>query len=140
MLARHPGICLTLDLNDRRVDADADGFDAAIRHGPLADACLVAWQPATSRRVLVAAPSYIERHGAPRSLEELAQHRGIFYTNRGAADWRFVHGIEAGQETICIAHADGRHPSAKLRAPTVFDPAYAHLRRVARAIAPAVRL
>jgi hypothetical protein len=26
-----------LDLNDRRVDAGADGFDAVIRHGPIAD-------------------------------------------------------------------------------------------------------
>jgi DNA-binding transcriptional LysR family regulator len=41
-LARHPGIHLTLDLDDRRVDAGADGFDAVIRHGPIADRYLVA--------------------------------------------------------------------------------------------------
>ena len=32
-LARHPEIELTLDLDDRRVDAAADGYDAVIRHG-----------------------------------------------------------------------------------------------------------
>ena len=168
-LARHPGIHLTLDLNDRRVDAAAGGFDAIVRHGPIADAYLVAWQLAASRRVLVASPAYLQRQGAPRSPAELEGHRGIFYTNRGGADWRFgsggqVHvvrgqpgmvlnngdmmrdaaaaglgiallptfiagdalragtlrivdiGVEAEQEFIYIAHADGQHPSAKLRA------------------------
>jgi hypothetical protein len=39
--------------------------------------------------VLVASPDYLVRHGVPRSLAELDGHRGIFYTNRGVADWRF---------------------------------------------------
>jgi DNA-binding transcriptional LysR family regulator len=88
-LAAHPAIELTLDFDDRRVDAAADGFDAVVRHGPLLDSRLVAWQLAPSRRVLVAAPAYLERHGTPRTPQALQQHRGIFYTNRGAADWRF---------------------------------------------------
>jgi DNA-binding transcriptional LysR family regulator len=49
----------------------------------------MAWRLATSRRVLVAAPGYLARHGAPSSIHELRDHRGIFYTNRGIADWRF---------------------------------------------------
>jgi DNA-binding transcriptional LysR family regulator len=168
-LAAHPDIQLTLDLDDRRVDATSDGFDAVVRHGPIADTYLVAWQLATSRRVLVAAPAYLDRHGTPRSPDELEDHRGIFYTHRGAADWRFAQqgeirivrarpslvlnngdmmrdaalaglgiallpvfivsgalkagtlrvidvGVEAEQEYIYMAHADGQHPSAKLRA------------------------
>jgi DNA-binding transcriptional LysR family regulator len=168
-LAKHPDIQLTLDLDDRRVDATSDGFDAIVRHGPIADTYLVAWQLATSRRVLVAAPAYLERHGLPRSPEELEDHRGIFYMHRGGADWRFAQpggtrivrarpamvlnngdmmrdaalaglgiallpmfivsgalsagtlrvidvGVEAEQEYIYMAHADGQHPSAKLRA------------------------
>jgi len=168
-LARHPDIQLTLELDDRRVDATSDGFDAVIRHGPIADTYLVAWQLATSRRVLVASPAYLQRHGAPRSLAELEGHRGIFYMHRGGGDWRFTDegqvravggrpgmvlnngdmmrdaaiaglgitllplfivsgaladgtlrvvdvGVDAEQEYIYIAHADGRNPSAKLRA------------------------
>ncbi len=88
-LARHPAIELILDLDDRRIDAAADGYDAVVRHGPILDSRLMAWQLAPSRRVLVAAPDYIARHGAPRSIAELDGHRGIFYTNRGIADWRF---------------------------------------------------
>jgi DNA-binding transcriptional LysR family regulator len=109
-LARHPGIQLTLDLNDRRVDATSDGFDAVIRHGPMSDAYVVAWPLASSRRVLVAAPAYLERHGTPASLAELEGHRGIFYTNRGNDDWRFQEGgqtrIVQGKPAVVLNNGD----------------------------------
>jgi DNA-binding transcriptional LysR family regulator len=89
-LAKHPGISLTLELDDRRVDAAADGFDAVIRHGAIEDSRLVAWTLATSRRCLVASPKYLRRHGRPRSLGDLERHRAVYYLNRGVADWRFL--------------------------------------------------
>jgi len=89
-LAQHPEIELTLDLDDRRVDAAADGYDAVLRNGPIEESRLMAWRLAPSRRILVASPGYLERHGTPASLTELEGHRGIFYTNRGIADWRFA--------------------------------------------------
>lgn len=88
-LAKNPGIELVLDLDDRRVDAAADGYDAVVRHGPLEDSRLTAWRLAPSRRLLVASPDYLERHGTPESLADLDDHRGIFYANRGIDDWRF---------------------------------------------------
>ncbi|MGH6882911.1 LysR family transcriptional regulator [Hypericibacter sp.] len=100
-LAQNPELELMLDLDDRRVDVAADGYDAVVRHGPIADTRLVAWRLAPSRRVLVAAPDYLERHGRPASLAELDGHRGLFYTNRGAADWRF-----AGADGATILRAE----------------------------------
>src|SRR6202167_693345 len=47
-IAKHPGIELTLDLDDRRVDASAGGYDAVVRHGPIADSRLMAWRLAAS--------------------------------------------------------------------------------------------
>ncbi|MBY5609801.1 LysR family transcriptional regulator [Rhizobium leguminosarum] len=88
-LAEHPEIELTLDIDDRRVDAASDGYDAIIRNGPIADSRLVAWKLAHSRRLLCASPDYLARRGIPSSLADLNNHRGIFYTNRGVADWRF---------------------------------------------------
>ncbi|KAF5882026.1 MULTISPECIES: LysR family transcriptional regulator [Rhizobium] len=88
-LAEHPEIELTLDIDDRRVDAASDGYDAIIRNGPIADSRLVAWKLAHSRRLLCASPDYLARQGIPSSLSDLNSHRGIFYTNRGVADWRF---------------------------------------------------
>jgi DNA-binding transcriptional LysR family regulator len=87
-LARHPGIDLTLDLNDRFVDLAADGFDAVIRHGPVHEARFHSERLAASRRVLVASPAYLEDHGAPTSIDELEGARGILYSNR-EVDWRF---------------------------------------------------
>lgn len=88
-LARHSQIELTLDLDDRRVDAAADGYDAVVRHGPVVESRLMAWRLAPSRRVLVASADYLARHGRPAEVADLERHRGIFYTNRGVADWRF---------------------------------------------------
>lgn len=109
-LDKYPDIQLTLDLNDRRVDATSDGFDAIIRNGPIVDSFLVAWQLAASPRRLVASPAYLARNGTPRSLEELAEHRGIFYTNRGTADWRFVDGdlayVVQGEKALLLNNGD----------------------------------
>ncbi|CAN7517576.1 LysR family transcriptional regulator [Ensifer adhaerens] len=88
-LAAHPEVELTLDLDDRRVDVASEGYDAIVRHGIIADSRLVVWKLAKSRRLLVASPDYLDRNGTPASLAELNDHRGIFYTNRGASDWRF---------------------------------------------------
>ncbi|MDB5454715.1 MAG: LysR family transcriptional regulator, partial [Caulobacter sp.] len=92
-LRAHPGIDLALDLDDRFVDAAADGYDAVIRHGPIRDNWLIAMRLAPSRRMLVASPAYLSAHGTPNGLADLEAHRAILYTNRGA-DWRF--GGEAG--------------------------------------------
>lgn len=89
-LARHPDIRLTLELDDRRVDVASEGYDAVIRHGTVEDSRLIALPLAPSRRLLVAAPAYLARHGTPASVEELAQHRAIYYTNRNVSDWRFM--------------------------------------------------
>ncbi|NLS02025.1 LysR family transcriptional regulator [Rhizobium sp. P32RR-XVIII] len=88
-LATHPEIALTLDIDDRRVDASSEGYDAVIRNGPIADSRLVAWKLTRSRRLLTASPDYLDRYGTPATLTDLDAHRGLFYTNRGIADWRF---------------------------------------------------
>ncbi|WP_413988614.1 LysR substrate-binding domain-containing protein [Labrys okinawensis] len=89
-LAAHPQIELTLDLDDRRVDIASGAYDGVIRHGVIDDSRLMVWRLAPSRRLLVASDDYLARHGMPHSIAELDGHRGIFYTNRGVADWRFL--------------------------------------------------
>jgi DNA-binding transcriptional LysR family regulator len=88
-LDEYPGVHLTLELEDRFVDAAADGYDAVLRHGPVLDNRLVAKRIATSRRQLVGSPSYIAVNGRPSSLKQLAEHCGILYANRDS-DWRFA--------------------------------------------------
>lgn len=97
-LADNPQIELTLDLDDRRVDAVSGAYDGVVRHGAIGDSRLMVWRLAPSRRVLVASADYLARHGTPRSIAELDRHQGIFYTNRGVADWRFMG--QAGAEIV----------------------------------------
>jgi DNA-binding transcriptional LysR family regulator len=87
-LAANPRIELALELDDRFVDAAADGFDAVIRHGTPRDVRLNTRRLARSRRLLVASPAYVAAHGAPASTADLETHRAILYTNRDV-DWRF---------------------------------------------------
>jgi DNA-binding transcriptional LysR family regulator len=96
-LKKHPGIELTLDLDDRFVDVEADGYDAVIRHGQIRESWLVAIRLAPSRRVLVASPAYLAAHGVPRTLADLTSHRAILYTNR-VSDWRF----ESGRDIVSV--------------------------------------
>lgn len=89
-LLQNPALEVSLDMDDRRVDVSSAGFDAVVRHGPIVDSRLMAWKLAPSRRLLVASTDYLEQHGTPHNAADLEGHRGIFYTNRGVADWRFV--------------------------------------------------
>lgn len=89
-LAANPRIELALDLDDRRVDIASGAHDAVLRHGTIDDSRLMVWRLAPSRRVLVASADYLARHGRPQTTAELDAHKGIFYTNRGVADWRFA--------------------------------------------------
>jgi DNA-binding transcriptional LysR family regulator len=75
---------------DRVVNFVDEGLDVGVRIGPLPDSSLRAIRVGRVRRVLVAAPAYLERHGIPRVPEDLAGHRlvaasGVSPTN----DWAF---------------------------------------------------
>ena len=70
----HPNVSIQLHLTDAVVDIIEDGFDLAIRLGELAPSALKARRIAESARILVAAPSYLDRHGLPGSPEDLKEH------------------------------------------------------------------
>ena len=64
-LARHPEVTLSLNLSDRVVDLAAEGFDCGVRVGDLPDSSLVSVRLADNRRLCVATPEYLHRHGIP---------------------------------------------------------------------------
>ena len=73
-LDAHPAVTVNLDLSDRLVDLVNEGVDCAIRVGELSDSSLVSIRLAENRRVVAASPAYLERHGTPRTLADLASH------------------------------------------------------------------
>lgn len=73
-LDTHPGVSLQLHLSDAVIDIVEQGYDMAIRIGELAPSTLKARKLAKSPRILVAAPSYLERRGRPMELGDLRKH------------------------------------------------------------------
>ncbi|MDE1146542.1 MAG: LysR substrate-binding domain-containing protein [Azospirillaceae bacterium] len=78
--ADHPQLAVTIDLSNRVVDLVGEGFDLAIRTGSLHDSRLIATRLASRTRYLCAAPDYVERHGRPQTLDDLARHRCLVGT------------------------------------------------------------
>jgi DNA-binding transcriptional LysR family regulator len=74
---RYPAVRLDLHLSDEIVNVIAGGFDLAIRFGRLDDSDLLSRQLGRFDMRLVASPDYLERAGTPRTVAELANHRGI---------------------------------------------------------------
>lgn len=72
--SRHPALHLELVVSDRELDLLAGEADVALRSGDVADDRLVGRKIADSLWAIYASRKYIERHGAPRSVEELERH------------------------------------------------------------------
>ncbi len=89
-LAEHRNVTLTLNLNDRVVDLLGEGIDVAIRIAPLSDSTMVGLKLADNKRVLVAAPDYLARHGMPSTLGDLARHNCLAMSSDGSQrGWTF---------------------------------------------------
>ena len=91
MLARWPELKIDTMFEDRFIDVVAEGVDLVIRITRLQDSSLVARRLASCRRLLCAAPAYLEQHGMPLSPADLARHDCILYsyaTDQG--DWEFL--------------------------------------------------
>ncbi len=71
--AQHPEVTLSLNLSDRVVDLAGEGFDCAVRVGDLPDSALVSVRLADNRRLCVATPEYLRRHGVPQHPQDLAR-------------------------------------------------------------------
>ncbi|QZP07628.1 LysR family transcriptional regulator [Caenibius sp. WL] len=82
-----PDAQIDLRLSDTVVDIVAEGIDLAIRIAELRDSELIARRIADNPRLLVAAPSYIERFGTPASLQDLERHECL--TNNATTHWPF---------------------------------------------------
>ena len=76
-LALHPGVTLDIVQTDAVVDLLADRTDLAIRAGPLKSSSLVARKLGETVLMIVAAPSYLERCGEPRSIADLERHNRL---------------------------------------------------------------
>jgi len=76
---RHPHVYVEVVLTGRSVDLIAEGFDLAVRAGPIKDTSLIARKLGSVDSGLYAGRGYVERHGVPCSAAELAHHPAVLY-------------------------------------------------------------
>jgi DNA-binding transcriptional LysR family regulator len=108
-MGRYPETRFDVELSDRIVDLVDEGFDAAVRIGPIGGTNLVGRKVGTTTLVCCAAPAYLARRGEPRMPDELAAHSCLTY----------AYAPQAGQWTF--RGADG-----ELRSVRVDGPAHAN--------------
>lgn len=99
---RHPQLRTQLSTSPLPLSPHRREFDVAIHVGTPPDSTLRLRRLAENRRVLCAAPSYVAEHGAPTSVEDLAEHNCIVLReNEGDyAIWRF--GDDAAQTRVRV--------------------------------------
>lgn len=86
----YPHILVDIAVTDTLVDVAAGQADVAIRFGPLADSSLMARKVGETRRVVVASPDYLARHGTPGAPEDLHGHNCLNFNFRRAEPiWPF---------------------------------------------------
>ncbi|PQJ84130.1 MULTISPECIES: LysR family transcriptional regulator [Aliivibrio] len=89
---RYPDITLELDLNDRKIDIVAEGFDLAIRAShQLEDSSLISRRFLRSEGIVIASPDYLKKHGSPKHPKDLSNHKTISYSYvKQGAVWDFI--------------------------------------------------
>jgi DNA-binding transcriptional LysR family regulator len=90
LIAAHPDLSVRLTLVDRVVHLVEEGFDVAVRIGPLPDSALIAVPVARVRRILVGSPAYLADNGTPSAPADLRSHRIVSFEGVDATrEWRF---------------------------------------------------
>jgi DNA-binding transcriptional LysR family regulator len=88
--AQYPRVEVRLRLSDHVVDLLSESVDIAVRMSVMQDSSLISRKLADCPRVLCAAPSYIEKHGAPELPEDLLQHNCLLLRFPGETESRWT--------------------------------------------------
>jgi DNA-binding transcriptional LysR family regulator len=107
--ALHADVTISLNLSDRVVDLAAEGYDCAVRVGDMPDSSLVSVRLADNRRLYVATPGYLERHGTPRQPADLVRFDCLTLSSEAsqARGWAFRLSSEDGGSEVVHLKPDG---------------------------------
>ena len=100
----HSEVSISLNLSDRVVDLAAESFDCAVRVGDMPDSSLVSVRLADNRRLCVATPAYLKRHGTPQHPNDLARFDCLALSSDASQTrgWAFTVPKGAGSELIYL--------------------------------------
>ncbi|HTH60902.1 MAG TPA: LysR substrate-binding domain-containing protein [Paraburkholderia sp.] len=103
---QHPKLVLKLSLSDQVTDVFRDPVDIALRYGVAGHASYVALPLAEdNRRVLVASPAYLERHGRPRTLDDLSAHACLLYFVGGRVYDKWAFPVNGARRHVTVKGA-----------------------------------
>jgi len=95
LLKRYPQMRVNLVLLDRVVNLVEEGLDVGVRIGHLQDSTLVARAIGKIRRVVVASPAFLRRHGTPAHPRELSAAPCVRFNGVDGGQWNFREGARA---------------------------------------------
>ncbi|MFM0198631.1 LysR family transcriptional regulator [Paraburkholderia fungorum] len=109
----HPNVQVDVQFDDHFTDLVSDRADVGFRGGSPPSGGTIARRLLPIQLIVCASPAYIERHGAPRTIDELDGHRCTGYrrANTGKqAPWEFLIGDEIVYRdvatTLCVNDTD----------------------------------
>ncbi|OYT90069.1 MAG: LysR family transcriptional regulator [Burkholderiales bacterium PBB3] len=94
----HPDVSISLNLSDRVVDIAGEGFDCAVRVGDMPDSSLVSVRMADNRRLCVATPAYLKRHGTPQTPADLPRFQCLALTSDASQTRGWAFKLPAGAQ------------------------------------------
>lgn len=94
-------VMVSLGLSDRLVDLLNENIDCAIRIGELTDSSLISVRLGEMRRMVVASPAYLVKHGVPREPADLAMHNCLSLGQQRG--WVFRHPETGEVETLKVS-------------------------------------
>ena len=100
----HTEVTISLNLSDRVVDLAGESFDCAVRVGDLPDSSLISVRLADNRRLCVATPAYLKRHGTPAQPTDLARFDCLTLSSDASQTrgWAFRGAPGQGKELIYL--------------------------------------
>jgi DNA-binding transcriptional LysR family regulator len=102
--AQNPRVEVRLRLSDHVVDLLSESVDVAVRMSVMQDSSMISRKLADCPRVLCASPSYLEKHGAPRTPEDLLEHNCLLLRFPGEPEsrWTLTGGAD-GPVTLAVS-------------------------------------
>ncbi|WP_404422877.1 LysR family transcriptional regulator [Thalassospira australica] len=102
---KNPDVQIRLHLSDRLLDLLQDKVDLAIRIAELKESSLIVRKLAANKRMLVASPAYLKRHGIPKAPGDLLHHNCLLLRFPGSRQYQWtLHGAkEEGPVTLSVS-------------------------------------
>jgi LysR family transcriptional regulator, transcriptional activator for dmlA len=115
-MREYPDIEVEVDIADRHVNLQEDGYDVAIRTGTLSDSSLIAKRLAPDRQIIVASPTYLARKSRPLRPDDLAGHNCLVL----GSSWQWSFG-KNGSETSVRVNGSLRSNNGELLCDAALD-------------------